>query len=573
MRKLDFYGLPRSLQDRFIESVRGAAVPTPVAVTKISDRRAASAAFICVAVLLAWLAFTAWGFGKLSSPLALGNTVTSAGHVLFGCAAVFWAIRAYGLSWETSRRPFAEGNYLFPSGIVTARATTLREFDPSQFTSAKAQGNRLTVQFSGGNTFEFSFADAERAEGARDILEKGIERWKGLAETEALERARLHPLVDSGVPNPLAPTIPHKKPVFMGVVLVVGTTLLFGAGLGFAVSRVRNSLSEKELYRAAVEQNTVDSYRAYLARGGKRPDVEDLFLPRAELELAMREASVEAIERFIAKNPKTKIGSEIEVIHRAALLSELAKAQKAGTLEAIEAIRKRFPAHGLIEPELKAARKAAFSQAWQAFQPQASVKNEALLPFVQDLLAYTEGKGAEVQVRWQHDFPQSRDMLDSIVSKSEKYYLGRKSLPVQYFTGEHAARRETALAEAIIERLQRAFPKDVVSFVYAGPAADINLDLPPIERPTLTLKHKESLSGGFVGGKPKGMYLGAAVGMSARFEIPGRAEPLTFHWDAWRAPNFSVLVDKDIPDVYEDMMGGAFDGFRQVYLKTWFSEP
>jgi len=573
MRKLDFYGLPRSLQDRFIESSRGAAVPTPLAVQRVTNARPLKWGLGTVLGLVGWVGFTSLGFGDLKSSWALGSTFHLGIHIALAFLVVFCALRSYASSWESTRAFFGEGTYLFPSGVIQVLGGTLSEFDAKDLGSVLVDGSLVTLVGTGGRRFAFQLNDGQRADEVRAAYESGRDRWISLGEDESLERARLHSLVESGVPNPLAPTQAHRRPVLFSHFSLVALTALVAVGLGFGVSSLRNSFSEKELYRAAVQTNTAESYQAYLARGGARPDVADLFLPRAELERAMRVGTVSAIEAFIAKNPKTKIGAEVQAVHRAALLAELAKAQSVGTLAAIEEVRQSYPAHKLIELELAAARKSAFTQALQVFQAQAAEKNQALVPFVQALLDYTEVHGPTVRVRVAHQFPQSKEMLDSIVSKSEEYYLGRKSLPTQYFLGEPKSKRETALAEALIARLAQAFPADVVRFEFVGPSLGENQELPPVDKPTLTLTHKESLSGAFVGGKPKSVYLGATVVITALLELPGEETTLKYVYSTWRAPNFQVLVEKDIPDVYEDMMSGAFGNFQKAYLETWFREP
>jgi hypothetical protein len=209
------------------------------------------------------------------------------------------------------------------------------------------------------------------------------------------------------------------------------------------------------------------------------------------------------------------------------------------------------------------------------FQEQAGDKDEQLVPFVQQLLTYAEKNGPTVQLRFSHDFPQEPKMLDQIVSKSKKYYMGNKSLPTQYFLGDEARRREKEFLLQVQKRLQAAFPKDILEFKLGPAPKKENEELPDIEAPTITFTHRERLPGGFVGGKPKAMYLGAALLMTADAEIPGQEISLDFKWNTWRSPQFSILSDekKDIPDIYEDMMGGAFDKFAEIYLARWFKEP
>lgn len=99
MRKQDFYSLPRSIQDRFIESSQGAAAPVPIAVAVRSENKSTLWGLTSLSVAGAWVGFFMMGFGDLSSPLALGNLPLTLAHVGFAGAAVFCALRAYALSW------------------------------------------------------------------------------------------------------------------------------------------------------------------------------------------------------------------------------------------------------------------------------------------------------------------------------------------------------------------------------------------------------------------------------------------------------------------------------------------
>lgn len=571
MRSLDFFGLTRALQDRFIESSRGAAVPVPLSVVATVDGRSTKLGLLALGALLGWFGFVALGFGRLESSLALGGPPSIAVHGLFGAFVLFAGLRAYLANWEVQRAPFRDGFYLFPAGLIEAHRSGIRDVLASEFRSTKVEGTYLVVDAGAGSVVRFPFADAERAEEARALVAKTAEKWSRLGDGDALERARLHPLFESGVPNPLAPTRPHGRPVLLSVLSSLLISVVLGGALGFGVFLVRGEMSERALYRAALAADTIDGYRSYLARGGQRDEVRELFLPRAELKRAIREGGVEAIERFIEKHPHSKIEAEVRAVHRAALLVELDRAKAEG-LPAIEALKARYPAHTLIATELAAARSQAFDRALEAYRGLSAEGRDDVVETVRALLAHAEKNGPRVRIRWVHEFPQSRDMLDSIVSKSEKYYLGRKCLPTQYFLGARAAARQRKLSETLIARFAATFPADVLAFELASVAEEENQKLEASEEPTLTLLHSESLSGGFVGGRPKTMILGATIVMTATLEVPGHP-PLKFRWQAWRAPNFAALEGKDVPEIYEAMIGGAFEEFGRAYLATWFREP
>jgi hypothetical protein len=260
-----------------------------------------------------------------------------------------------------------------------------------------------------------------------------------------LEKARLNPLLESGVPNPLAPTQPHRKPSLFGPAILAVIVAVLAVSFGLGASTWRDSISRKALYTAATSEDTIDAYRAYMERGGEREEVAMLLLPRAELEVAKKVGTVESIEAFKEKHPDTKIGSEVHNALVAALLRELDKAKAKGTVTAIAEVPKKFKASPLIKTEIDKARRAVYAKALAGFQKSASSEDPNLVPFVQHLLTYAEANGPAVELRFAQDFPQDPKMLDKIVSKSKKYYMGRKSLPTQYFLGDPARSREKAV--------------------------------------------------------------------------------------------------------------------------------
>src|SRR6476620_476715 len=100
MRKLQFYRLPRALQDRLIESSRGSAVPVPLLIRPFQNRDHVPWAAGAALLGIAWAGFTAYGFGNLNSPLALVGPTFLAVHVLFAAAVVFCILRAQSIRWE-----------------------------------------------------------------------------------------------------------------------------------------------------------------------------------------------------------------------------------------------------------------------------------------------------------------------------------------------------------------------------------------------------------------------------------------------------------------------------------------
>src|SRR5690606_600612 len=86
MRKLHFYGLPRSLQDRFIESSRGAAVPAPLLVRPVRNRDHLIWLVVGAAIAVGWALFVGYGFGDLGHSLALAGPGLLVAHAVFAGA-------------------------------------------------------------------------------------------------------------------------------------------------------------------------------------------------------------------------------------------------------------------------------------------------------------------------------------------------------------------------------------------------------------------------------------------------------------------------------------------------------
>jgi hypothetical protein len=574
MRKLDFYGLPRALQDRLIESSQGVAVPRPLAVLAEPDLPTRNWAIAAVGAGVLWAGFTALGFGDLTSSLAIGGLPHLLVHLLFAGVASYCGLRAYASSWQTSRLPYGSGVFLFPSCLLRASGSTLVEIEASELVSVEASGSSVVVKTS-GHTFQLPVATVEQAEEAARGFREGAARWADLGPASTRERARLSPLIESGVPNPLAPTDPHPRPRLLSPALLGGMTLLLAVTLGYAVSYLRTSLSEAALYRAAVTENTVESLEAYLARGGARPEVKDVYLPRARLALAKAKGSVQAIEEFQKAHPDSRIAAEASLALRDALLAELGRAKQKKTLTAVDQFKGSSPHTALVASEIAHARREVITLALTRFQDMASAENAAVVPFFQRLLAHAEAHGPKVTIRIRQDFPQQPESVDNVVLKSKKYYLGKKVLPSQYFLGDYARGRERQLLENVRARLQAAFPEDILHFELAPLPSAVNEELPPPTGPTLTLQHQSRLSGGYVGGAPKTMFMGAAIFFKATFEVP-EGEPLEDKMTLWRPPRFAPFGaerEKDIPEVYEDMAGGAFEIYQRHLLGAWFKAP
>ncbi len=566
----EFYDLPRVLQDRLIESSRGAAVPLSLGYIESKDPRSALWLLAALISLGLWAGFTLQGFGQLENEAALGGMLFLLAHLALGALFFGLLLLSYANMWRKEQRPIKSGAYLFPAALLTLKGSSIVEHSLADVKELKGSGQQVSVTLASGTGFKFSVdSDAAEVIGQLKIAQKN---WLSLSENDLISRARLHPLVDSGVPNPLAPTQPLAVPRLARGIWLVGVVLLLGVLSGFAVYTYRNQQSEVAIYRLAVEENTVESYQAYLARGGTRPDVASLYLPRAELLRARATGTVAAIEEFLEQNAESRIIDEVRAFHRQALLEELAKAQNLNTVAALDELPQRFRAHSLIATELQAARHALYENALKEFSLVAASGQTSLIPAVKSLLDYSEKNGPDVTIRMRQTFTQDRDNLDKIVSKSRKYYMGRRSLPTQYFIGEKVREYEQKLGEQLVNSLQAHFSPDLLKFSLDSKVRTENEQWSESALPAISIVHGEKLSGGYVGGKPKGIYLGASVRFKASLSIPGQEKPLmNFAWNVWRHPDFRILEESgtSFSDVYASMLQGAFNKFSDKFLSTW----
>jgi len=352
--------------------------------------------------------------------------------------------------------------------------------------------------------------------------------------------------------------------------------LLIGGGLGALLWRTRNALSERRLLAAAKQENTVSSYRAYLAAGGQRASVSQILLPRAQLEEARQAGTVEAIQRFLDQHPETRIRDEAVAALRAALMAELAKAQRTGTVTALRELAKRPLYQQLIGPQLQAAIHAAFERALGAFRARAATGNRQLLPFVQRLLSFAEEQhGAEVMVRFRRLATQGAERSDSVVRESP-YYSGKEALPSQYFEDDHARKFEQSASKLIIRELQAAFATDVLRFSLGPPVPTGQKPPEKPKVPTLLIAHRATLAGTYFSDRPPRVLVAAAFEFMATLTIPGNPNPLKFDKiSSWQPPDMKVVRrDSLLPNaVYESLAKGGFQQLEQELLAKLLKQP
>ncbi len=555
---VDFYTLERHVQDRFADATRGIGLPTPL-LREASKDYSDVFWLVGAAVSLIALGFSALvGFGNLDSSMAIARPSVAVVSAVVVAAAAYCVLRFFAIRDGRARIPYLPGLYLFPAGVFDARAEPIRVFLHPDIKETKVVGDAVCF-VTGGGSFLFNAGDAGMAARVEEAFARAAEQCAQVLQTaNRREQAMLDPLVDSGFSSPFSPQmrIARRVPLWAKVAPVIA--LAFGAALGPLLWKVRNVVSEERIYAAAVHRNDVASYREYLARGGPRADVAEVRLPRAELAEAVHAGTVEAIEQFAATHPDSKIAGEIDAALHAAVGVELDAAIHAGTVTALRAFRVKRSKYAFTAPAVEAATVAIYRRLLARF---AAGKDPAVVSFFERLLGYAKAHGPGVHVLFVRRITDSVGAADNQV-KMSAYYMGKQSLPSQYFVGDYAARREAAAADRLAHVIGDPFPADVLAVTTLPAFTDPGAPPAPTE-PTLSVEYAPELAGGYMSPKPRGVFVGVGMTFKASFQIPGDDQPLEVKSSLWRAPTPQVLRDPgtSVSDVYDKMAGDGFAKF------------
>lgn len=582
MKSVEFYDLPRPVQERFVAAAQASLAPAPLAI-RLASRFVGAAWFLGAGISFA--ATAVWvgrGFGELHHPSAL----TTARDAILYCIgfALSFACLSRGLAARDRALslPFARGTYLFPAGVVEAMSSSLSVYALSELSQVEATTNSLNVTFGDGTSFRFPASDPHQAQAARTALDESQSRLREATENDDTRQlAALDPLCETSFPSPFSRDVPFQPPTSWWAVSLFAMALASGTALGVGVWKVRNSLSEKAIALRAREVGTTDAYRAYLARGGSNRQISNVLLPRAELN-EIKAGGVPAIEAYVARHPHSAIQGEIDATLRKALLSALDEAKKPGSLAALAGFKKEYPRHAPVASELAAARHAIFEKAAQ----QASSRGVALgsrtsdpAVFFQHLVRHAERHGPEVEIRFGSREHASHKRADAYVRRS-RYFGGTSTLPSRQFRAELMAQREALAGELLMTALQSAFSAEIVRFQLGErlpprPEDDAGSDFPAVTVPTLFVEHRAKLSGRYVNRNPRRIVAGASIFFRTAFVIPGNDYVLKATVSTWRTPTRSLMRSKErsTQEVYEDLVRRAFTRFLTRYVARVLEDP
>jgi len=583
MKAVDFYKLPRAIQDRFVGSVMSGFPPAPILAQKGGTPTKLFWLALSAACVVALVIVTRLGYGDLESALSLHSWRALVLYALLVFGIAFGLVQAFARMVRERALPYAAGVYLFPACLIDARDDQFKVYWTQDLANVAPQGGTIRVSFAGGPSFVFPLADPSQApqlvtavQAARDraMHAKATEDPKELVAVDPLHNPRFSSPV--GPRDPYAMRLPPWKK--LGWVAAAAVAVVIAPTLW----ALRNNGSDKTMYARATKANDTAGYRAYLARGSRyQADVANILLPRAELRDAERAGTVDALLKYKADHPSSKIGDEVALSIRTAMLSELEKAKAAGSLAALEEFAKRYPEHG-VDAELKEATHAVYARELAAYKQHAPNKDKSIVPFVERLFAWAEKHGPRVEVRFRRKKSESLGRADQYVGKTPSF-MGEVSYPSRYFDEKHDAKREAALGKTLATRFDAGLSPELFDVTVGSPLTAEAEALPTdVKVPTLFVTHGVEWSGhSYVSTKPRGSYVGVIIPFEAVFVLPGDTKPVKLKADIFKQAALAQLTkDEDnIPPpgqaeerVYETMATDAFDQFGIKLLALFFAK-
>lgn len=580
MKAVDFYKLPRAIQDRFVGSVKSGFPPAPLLARAGRTPIKFYWLGLSFTSFVALLIVTRAGYGALDSAFAVHSwkALVLYGLIVFGL--VFGILQAFARLVRERSLPYTPGVYVFPACLLDARDDVFRVYSSQDLEVIRAEGGNVSLSFRGGPAFQFACADAAMAALVVHELQATQQVLLHPNPDEPIDFVPLDPLFNPRFSSPVGPREPHEMRLppwrrFGWVVALAGAAV-------FAPTfwAMRNSGSDKIMFARATTENTTDAYRAYLVQGVKfRNEVSGTLLPRAELKDAERVGTIEALLQYKAAHPGSKIEAEVAAAIRSAMLSELSRAKAVGTLAALNEFSKRYPEHG-ISPELNDAIHAVYTRELAAYKSRAPTapKDKTVAPFVERLFTYVEKFGPTVEIRCRHKKSESLGRADQFVAKTPSF-MGEVSYPSRQFDDKRSAKRADALSQFLIKHFEAGLSPELFDLKLGAPVESGEV-LPDVKVPTLFITDGVEWSGhSYVSKKPRGTYIGILFPFEADFVIPNDPKPLKIKIEVAKVPPaLGVLEDEVLmpgpaeEKVYETTATNAFESFGDKLLARFFSK-
>jgi hypothetical protein len=581
MKVVDFYKLPRAIQDRFVGSVMSGFPPAPLLAAKGAKPTKLVWLALTGACLVALVVVTRIGYGALDSSLSLHSWKALLLYVALIFGVAFGLVQAFGRLVRERALPYAAGVYLFPACLIDARSDQFKVYLTQDLSDATAQGSSIRIAFSGGSSFMFACVDAAQAPTIVAEVQSARDRAMHAKATEdPKELVAVDPLHNPRFSSPVGPRDPYEMRLppwkKLAPVVALGAAAIFAPTLW----ALRNNGSDKTMFARATKADDTEGYREYLERGQKfKEEVAGTLLPRAELHDAQVVGTVDALIKYKADHPNSKIGTEVALAIRTSMLGELEKAKAVGTLAALDEFAKHYPDHG-VDTELHDAIHAVYVRELDHYKTKTPnpAKDKNVVPFVERLFNWSEKHGPKIEVRFHRKKSDSLGRADAFLSKTPSF-MGEVSYPSRYFDEKHGTKREGILGKMLATRFDAGLSPELFD-VTLGPAVSADVDvLPDIKLPTLYITYGAEWSGHtYVSQKPRGSYVGVTMPFEALFVIPGDPKTIKLKADIFKQAALAQLKDEDLPPgpaedkVYESMATDAFDSFGNKILGLFFTK-
>ena len=580
MKGVDFYKLPRAIQDRFVGSVMSGFPPAPLLASKGGTPTKLAWLGLTAACFVVTIIVTRIGYGSLDSALSLHSwkALILYGLLIFGVA--FGLVQAFGRGVRERALPYGAGIYLFPACLIDARSDQFKVYSTADLGTVDLQGNSVRVVF-GSSTFLFPCTDPAQAAGI--VAEVAAARDRAMhakATEDPKELVAVDPLHNPRFSSPVGPRDPYEMRLPPWKKLGWVAALVVAGIIAPTLWASRNNGSDKTMYARATQANDTESYRAYLVRGQKfKDEVTSTLLPRAELRDAERAGTVEALLKYKADHPASKINTEVGTSIRAAMLSELEKAKAAGTLAGLDEFAKKYPEHG-VDAELKEAIHAVYVRELETYKKHTPTppKDKNVVPFVERLFAYAEKHGPKVEIRFRRKKSESLGRADAFVAKTPSF-MGEVSYPSRQFDEKRSARREGILGKLLATRFDAGLSPELFDVGMGAPVSPDAEALPEVKVPTLFITYSAEWSGNTaVSTKPRGSYVGVLFPFEASFVLPADGKAIKLKADTVKQPAIGLLKDEDLAPgpaeekVYDTMASEALESFGNKVLNLFFTK-
>jgi hypothetical protein len=473
VRRIDFYKLSREKQERFLASTKGSAPPAPIVQAAGDGGRAIGWAAGSGAALVALVVLYVLKFGVLGAPLAVHGIPFILVYAGLFFAIPYAALRAAASFLGGKLLPYKPGVYVFPMCAVDARDKTLRIFSMTDLASVgkATAGGALRLSFKGGGSFSFPAKDAHDAESLNRILENSQEQVKhALASGDDSELTTLDPFYEArkSWTSPIGPKEPmtDRAPAWRKFDYAIAGACALVLGPFFWV--LHNKASDDSMLKKAVAENTPEAFESYLSVGKRHNDeVSSTLLPRAELDRAKQQQTVESVQAFIAAHPNSAIDAEAQQALKDALLRELDKAKKGASLASLAAFDKKYP-NNHLNAELDKAKHDLYVAAVARFKTMAASDDANLLKFVQQLATFLEKHGPTVTMVFHREVSNALGQADKFMATSSSNRAFGPKQVTKYFDPAADQPKEADVVAAFDKAMKRIFTPDLID-VKMGP--------------------------------------------------------------------------------------------------------